>query len=77
MTDASQTQHSAQPLNIRVAQLERRYAVVLAINWLAVIFPGAVMVLYAQSRGLSLAGIDRCLRRGVRRHGGAAGPAHR
>jgi len=40
-----------------VVQLERRYAVVLAINWLAAIFPGAVMVLYAQSRGLSLAGI--------------------
>ena len=57
MTDTAHAQHDLHPLHRQVVQLERRYAVVLAINWLAAIFPGAVMVLYAQSRGLSLAGI--------------------
>jgi len=57
MTDTSHTQHALHLLHQQVVQLERCYAVVLAINWLAAIFPSAVMVLYAQSRGLSLAGI--------------------
>ena len=54
MTDATRPQH---PLSQQVTQLERRYAAVLAVNWLATIFPAAVMVLYARSRGLSLADI--------------------
>ena len=54
MTDATRSSHL---LNQRVIQLERRYAAVLSINWLATIFPAAVMVLYAQARGLSLADI--------------------
>lgn len=37
--------------------LERRYSLVIALGWFATILPGAVIVLYAQSRGLSLAGI--------------------
>jgi MFS family permease len=41
----------------RLARLERRYSLVVFFNWFAVILPGAVLVLFAQSRGLSLAEI--------------------
>ena len=41
----------------RLARLERRYGLVVFLNWFAVILPGAVLVLFAQSRGLSLAEI--------------------
>ncbi len=41
----------------RLRQVERRYGLVVVLNWFAAILPSAVIVLYAQSRGLSLAEI--------------------
>ena len=41
---------AARPLQ----HLERRYSLILSLGWFATILPGAVGVLYAQSRGLSL-----------------------
>lgn len=41
----------------RLSQLERRYSLVVFLNWFAAILPGAVLVLFAQSRGLGLAEI--------------------
>ena len=41
----------------RLSRLERRYSLVVFLNWFAVILPGAVLVLFAQSRGLGLAEI--------------------
>ncbi len=40
-----------------LAALERRYALVVTLNWLAASVPSALTVLYAESRGLSLAQI--------------------
>ncbi|GAA4006810.1 hypothetical protein GCM10022631_18030 [Deinococcus rubellus] len=41
----------------RLRQLERRYGLVVMLNWFAATLPSAVIVLYAQSRGLTLANI--------------------
>lgn len=41
----------------RLARVERIYSLVVALNWFATILPGAVIILFAQSRGLTLADV--------------------
>ncbi|WP_293913633.1 MFS transporter [Deinococcus sp.] len=44
-------------MSFSLTRLERAYSAVVFCHWFGVILPGAVMVLYAQARGLSLAEI--------------------
>lgn len=48
---------TATPPEARLAAVQRAYSLVVFLNWFAAILPGGVIVLFAQSRGLTLADI--------------------
>jgi len=45
------------PPDVQLARIQRAYSLVVFLNWFAAILPGGVIVLFAQSRGLTLSDI--------------------